>query len=74
MGVHRHQHAVLAKNGIGQVNVCCCGTVQLTLGPVTVRIALDQLETVACLLNDAVDAVPTVIAESIEDDAPALHN
>ncbi|MEM6731799.1 MAG: hypothetical protein AAF658_09595, partial [Myxococcota bacterium] len=50
---HRGQHrsAVLAKNDVGNVSVCCCGTVSLNFGPMTLRVPAARLADIADLVN-----------------------
>ncbi|MEL6547476.1 MAG: hypothetical protein AAFQ82_22825 [Myxococcota bacterium] len=70
-----HRPAILAQNTIGQVSICQCGTAQVTLGPVTIRVAAEQLETVSNLLASAVRAASlTDEVQTASDGAESLHN
>lgn len=67
---NRHRSALLARNEMGEVTVCQCEVVQLTLGPVTIRIPLAQLTTVSELMTEAVSS----LSEGVElQAAPGSH-
>ncbi len=65
-----HRVALLAQNAMGRVTVCQCEVVQVTLGPVTLRIPLSQLTAVAELMTEAVSS----LSEGVElQTAPSPH-
>jgi hypothetical protein len=55
----------LSRVSIGSVELCLCGSIHLTIGPLTLRLERDSLAELAVLVGDAADELRRAI--------PPLH-
>lgn len=63
-----HRTVLSGKRGLGSVEQCSCGSIHVTIGAVTLRVAACALPALAELLTEGASALAD--RETFHDDAP----